>query len=773
MKHVNPIPSRTASASGSLRQLAGRLATCVATLAAFALVGAFDAPAASSPPDRLPYQGHLVDGNGAALGTPNPANYQVNFRIWDEASGGNLQWSEQQTVTVDAGLFSVTLGEGTTPGGEPGPALSSIFSGSTADKRFLELTVNLGGTPLTLLPRLRLLPAPYAYLASQATKLVTSNGGTLLSESAGTVSVPGPALFNGRLSLGNGLGNSKLAVWDGDGGANAYGLGVSSGDFRFHINNTGSQFSFRPGRDADPIMTLGGNGELRMASVLSDNKISLWGTGTGSYGFGIRSAEMRLHLDGNGGGRFTFLPRSDSASPLFTVHGNGDVRAGGGVQGSYLEAGVGVAGKEGNAGRIMYQVFSDGLDIKGAGNQQANRKITLWAEGGTTYKGSIRIENANNVGAKNSLEFAAGLPGKQPDGGRLGYKLFSNGLDIIGAGEEGQINRQIKMWAEGGTYFTGRVGVGTDGPRGMFEVFGGNAIFTHRIGIGTATPRAPLEVSGAALVDYGTFAFYTKGGANAFNPFGTVWTGNAPSPANVSILANERIVASEFNAFSDARIKQVIAPSDAGQDLATILRLRVTDYAMVDKAAQGTGTKKGFLAQEVEKVMPEAVSRSTRFVPDIYSVATAVRHDAAKGRLTVTLGRDTEVRVGDKVQYVAEAAAGLVARPVVEVRSAREFVLGDVGEAATSVFVYGREVTDFRTLDYDRIFTTGIGAIQELHRRSETQAEEIAVLRKQVAGYQTAAAAMEARFKALETRLAALAEPREGEAVVASANPIR
>jgi hypothetical protein len=55
-----------------------------------------------------------------------------------------------------------------------------------------------------------------------------------------------------------------------------------------------------------------------------------------------------------------------------------------------LELGAGLAGKEANAGKIGYQVFSpSALDIVGAGTQDNNRKITFWAEGGTVFKGTV------------------------------------------------------------------------------------------------------------------------------------------------------------------------------------------------------------------------------------------------------------------------------------------------------------------------------------------------------------------------------------------------
>src|SRR5687768_5095175 len=59
----------------------------------------------SSPPDRMTYQGFLVDANGTALGTDAPKNYDVIFKIYDSQSGGNLEWAEFQTVSVTKGYF--------------------------------------------------------------------------------------------------------------------------------------------------------------------------------------------------------------------------------------------------------------------------------------------------------------------------------------------------------------------------------------------------------------------------------------------------------------------------------------------------------------------------------------------------------------------------------------------------------------------------------------------------------------------------------------------
>src|SRR5690349_11974135 len=123
----------------------------LASLCAAALLLSADraqAQANANPPALMTYQGYLVDANGAPLGTNAPKNYDVIFRIWDGATAGNKLWTEQQTVTVDKGYFSVLLGEGSNIG-EQRPALNTLFTNSTASDRWIGITVKGigGGSP--------------------------------------------------------------------------------------------------------------------------------------------------------------------------------------------------------------------------------------------------------------------------------------------------------------------------------------------------------------------------------------------------------------------------------------------------------------------------------------------------------------------------------------------------------------------------------------------------------------------------------------------------
>ncbi len=177
--------------------------------------------ATANPPERMTYQGFLVDGNGTALGNSAPKNYDVIFRIWSSETGTSNPerlWSEQQTVTVDKGYFSVLLGEGTAVGAEPRPVLSTLFKGATASDRYVGITVKgigPGGADSDIQPRLRLLSSPYAYLATQATKLVRAdNSNDLLSGVGNVLSLNGELdiALNNTIEFGVGVPNKEASA---------------------------------------------------------------------------------------------------------------------------------------------------------------------------------------------------------------------------------------------------------------------------------------------------------------------------------------------------------------------------------------------------------------------------------------------------------------------------------------------------------------------------------------------------------------------------------
>jgi len=260
------------------------------------------------------------------------------------------------------------------------------------------------------------------------------------------------------------------------------------------------------------------------------------------------------------------------------------------------------------------------------------------------------------------------------------------------------------------------------------------------IGIGTTTPtKAKLVISGSASSAVGTGHEYMSGTSQGHSDNGT-------DPNNVSLYASNDVHASVFRAFSDGRIKRIEGHSDAGRDLSTLLGIKVTDYSYIDTVAKGDRKQKKVIAQQVEKVYPQAVSRSTDIVPDIYQKA-----EIKDGWVKLT----TNLKKGERVRLIAEKKEGI--HEVLEVAE-DQFRTAFAADGA-HVFVYGREVKDFRSVDYEAIAMLNVSATQELARQLAAKDARIAALEKTVAALQAKDEARDTKLAAIEKALLSAEKP--------------
>lgn len=366
-------------------------------------------------------------------------------------------------------------------------------------------------------------------------------------------------------------------------------------------------------------------------------------------------------------------------------------------------------------------------------------------------------------------------------GGGIGIDLASNdavlnarviqnktgGADkhlYIGFGS-GPEDSQVKLYSNGTETMTvtgGKVGIGTSTPEKMLDVAGYARIKDHlifnstdavinwggsgklhfrgnttmgnegtftakehmiitsvgNVGIGTTTPQYPLHVKSQVKLEIQLEAYLDVAGAiNVANATKT--------DLSHSIKAEGRILAGAFDVNSDMRIKQITGRTGGPSALESIRQLQVTDYTYVDTIGSGRGLQRGFIAQEVEQVIPEAVTRGPGVVPDVYARAEALRYDAGTKALTISLQKPHGMAKDEVVSLVFEGKQEEF--KVTAVPSATEFVVTTPSQPA-KVFVYGRRVSDFRTVEYDRIFTTGISAMQEMARQNEALQKRVAEL---------------------------------------------
>ena len=233
------------------------------------------------------------------------------------------------------------------------------------------------------------------------------------------------------------------------------------------------------------------------------------------------------------------------------------------------------------------------------------------------------------------------------------------------------------------------------------------------VGIGTSTPDVPLHVASSASINGETGSYFENDPNTSSTTFG-------PWSAAVSIHASWGIWGAGFYSSSDRRIKKNLALSSNENDLNTVNRLRVTDYQLVDDVKNGNKVIKGFIAQEVAEIMPEAITRQKEFIPNIYALASSVTRNEA-GNAVISVGTEHQLCTGDLVRLITDVENEY---QVLETLDENTFVVAGLSTSAGQVFVYGKKVDDFHIVDYDLIFTTGISAIQELSRQLEALQNE-------------------------------------------------
>ena len=313
-----------------------RSATLLALGAALSLSAVATAQT-SAVPSGLSYQGKVSNANGTLVGAGTPVNRLVIFRVWSHATNSTLTdlvFSEQQTVTISEGEFSVILGQGVavagTPlgysesaKGTPTVLISSptTFGGAT---RYLGVTVDDGSTAADpeASPRQQLVTSAYAFRAKYA-ETVGANGANSLT-----------ALDNGNVGIGNTTPSEKLHV---TGNALVSGTGSFTGAL-----STGSNLSVTGTAAVTGTSTFTGastfNGSVRIASSGTTpmsfgswlgTKISLWDNlGSSIYGFGIQASLLQVFTPGAGDDiAFGYGP-SASMTETMRVKGNGNVGIG-------------------------------------------------------------------------------------------------------------------------------------------------------------------------------------------------------------------------------------------------------------------------------------------------------------------------------------------------------------------------------------------------------------------------------------------------------------
>ncbi len=737
---MNPISNLTKIAATMKPSLLSLIPILCATVAS----------AQTSIPNFISYQARLADASGLPIGNDVPVNRTVILRVYSSATGGSPLYAEQQIATISKGQLSVLLGTGLQVGSEPRD-FNNVFAGNNGTERFLGVTVD-DGTPTAdpeVSPRQQVVSTAYALRARNAD--VASSVVQSAGESSFNITHANGSYLNGNLVMN---GNNQIFLGGGAAGAN--GALLSTPDYTWLYGRGGDDNSRRILMEAKGGTNF--TGPISFFNRLGQH-INLWGNG---FGLGIQSGTLYQRTAGN----FAWFQGGSHAD------GAGD--AGGGLNLAVLNGGglaVNTGGLQINAGGINVNAgninLNNGSVLNGTVNGTLNGTLigtlngiidrgshgpfaqsfggghSFGSQDWTTYARSARNfawylggnwnGGENNPGGGTTLalldatglrlrgeggnstaiELGYGVGGKEGSAGIIAYKRFSGGLDIVGAGTTGD-NRQVTIFAEGGTTFTGP------------------------INLQAARRFANYGLGGNADT-------LTNDGVQATNGFQTV------SDVVLGALGG-RIVADRFTAISDARIKNITGLSNAALDLATLMKVQITDYKMKDDKSAKPRQNKKVIAQQVEEVFPQAVSTMPGAVPDLLTTVSA-----KVGFVTLTKALPATVKKGDVLQVWSDnRQAGGVGCSLTTVTEVTKdgFQLKDKLDG--KILLYGHQVNDLRSVDYEAISMLNVSATQELNRTIEQQAAKIKQLEDDKAALEKKLSAATAVNEAQDTRLASI-----------------
>ena len=511
----------------------------------------------------------------------------------------------------------------------------------------------------------------------------------------GNARVYGELRVDGSLNLG---ANTITLIDDGDGTLRLQ-----------HTNGTGVVFDLATDNPSiKPLLTTHTDSKVLIDNTTQENtnpQLDL--ASEGRVGIGTADASGSLHISGDTYITNGKLMIGSNTEPTYDADIQGIIRS---INSAYLatssgNVGIGTTSPEykldvnGTMRATGATTLGSTLDVTGITKINDTTESSSSTTGALVVDGGVGI--AKNLHVNDDVYISSGKslyvggPTTTTDGVRIHYSAPSAYIDYNGS--------------EALYFRTGDVN--GSNPR-MVITEGGN------VGIGTVSPNAPLHVEGSSRIATTNGYYFTTG-----TDF-TTYVGGTQD--NISIWANGLIVSENgFIASSDKRIKQNINHISDSNALDLFRTIQPRTYEYIDKHSRGTNTVYGFIAQEVKDVIPNAVTITKNIIPDYYKpVKYDVIYDASTNITTLDIEHDISYNIDAshnvRLYILDNSSQETKIDTAPQIIDDTHFsIQSNEIKDVSGVFLYGKEVDDFHTLNKDAIWTVASAALQEVDRNVE------------------------------------------------------
>ena len=422
----------------------------------------------------------------------------------------------------------------------------------------------------------------------------------------------------------------------------------------------------------------------------------------GNVGIGTTSPNYKLEVNGTSHFTSEMTIQTDTYKTHFGYGTNGDI---------YLRSSE-------NAGKVILQDTGGNVGI---GTDSPSEKLEV--------VGTIKCSNSSYCSKRDSQHFDT-YTSNGSTGSAMFLNWYSKSHVYISSIRFGQTGNN---WG-GGWYMQDDSWIRSYGNKALF--IGGMSASstgistTGRVGIGTSSPDFPLHITSFRNGQYTGIhgEYYARLNATSWSIYGRYYDNHGTK--NISLKTSYGIWnQGELFSTSDERIKENILDVSDNVALQQLRDISCCFYEYKDKVIKGTDKTIGFIAQQVRENMPMAVSIQKGIIPNemrnIENPQWTTLTDASGNntyKLTITDLLDASGNIKYRF-YMSNDPSGNdeCEKEITSLENdPKSFIFEEQWQ---NVFLYGKEVDDFHTLDKQKLFA--LEFFSNARNRQDTTAGEI------------------------------------------------
>ena len=253
-----------------------------------------------------------------------------------------------------------------------------------------------------------------------------------------------------------------------------------------------------------------------------------------------------------------------------------------------------------------------------------------------------------------------------------------------------------------------------------------------QVGVGLSSATVgKMQISGyvAGSIPQGYYTNYNGSG-------GIHTVGYGASSFAYSLYCSNAIGCNAIGWTSDERIKTEITVVDDAWALQKVRDIECKEYHYRDPLLRKEQKTIGYIAQDIQQHLPQAVSQITDYVPDELRPIENITWVPVDGGFKVVIPNITWKQEHTRMMKFYVTVMGDQEEIKLELKADENNAVIFEKQYST-VFLYGKEVNNFLQIAKDKIYSLHHSAIQEIDRRQTADKNKIAMLEQRMALLET------------------------------------